>query len=75
MRVVREPHGMDADGNRAVDVYMYDLEKEDREEVLEALEEQAPWALDGEDEYATIFLPCPVTGLDVEFDIKVKDWL
>ena len=73
MNSFREYYGQDIDGNRGEVRHIHELEESDNEKIKEQL-----LGLKGQvgyDETTTIDLCSDLTGDNVEFDIKVSDYL
>lgn len=69
-------YGADADGNRGIKVYEYELEESDREDIVDQLTEALnEGSIDESDSTYTITLICPYTEDDVEFNVNIKDYL
>ena len=64
-------YGADADGNRGMTAYFHDLEDSDFEWVYEQIAEQ----YDPNEKYYVVVGICPISEMDVEFEVSIKDWL
>lgn len=69
-------YGADADGNRGIKVYEYEIEESDREDITHQLEDALNYGhIDERDTTYTITLICPYNENDVEFEVNIKDYL
>lgn len=69
-------YGADADGNRGIKVYEYEIEESDREDIVcQLIDAINDGSIDESDSNYTIILICPYTEEAIEFDVNIKDYL
>lgn len=77
-------YGADADGNRGIKVYEYEIETSDTEDIvcqlIDAINDgsistDANGNIDESETTYTITLIYPYTEEDIEFDVNIKDYL
>lgn len=60
-------YGADADGNRGMKQYFYEIDDSDRDDIVEQLLEN-PYS-------STVYLVCPYTDELIEFDVDREDYI
>jgi hypothetical protein len=71
MKTWLENYGEDVDGNRGRLTRFYELEDSDTPEIIKQIKALA----EPEQELMVVTLVCPETGEDIDFEIKVKDYV
>lgn len=76
-RIVDKNYGADADGNRGITQIDYEIDMEDEQEIKEQVAEYLSSLDEDEDRYEEIevVLFDPITGEEVYFTVRVKDYI
>jgi hypothetical protein len=78
MTCEKELYGADADGNRGQWIWEYEIEKSDRDEIVDQIHtfiEQNEIEEDDMPSTCKILLSCDRTGEEVEFEVEISDYL
>jgi len=72
MKVFKDDsYGADIDGNRGTTVYEYELEKSDRDYIVECIMEQ----YEPDETRYTVTFDNPYTGEDIDIEVDIYEWL
>lgn len=69
-------YGADADGNRGIKVYEYEIEPSDRDDIAEQLVEALDEGIiDESDSVFTVSLRCPYTEEMIGIEVNIREYL